>query len=159
MTLYKFVPKGLINNIPVLVQTMVWRHPSDKPLSEPMMVSLVTHINVSLSLNESTNLCHLWNLQLISIPFFTDLHIWHIRDPNQYGQFVQNVYGCYTFCKRIHPLSSYGQMTFWKISVQDGFQMYYFYCHTHHVFMYILTVTVDICVGMVSFTHLKWENY
>ena len=40
----KFVHKGPINNIPVLVQIMAWRRPGDKPLSEPMMVSLLTHI-------------------------------------------------------------------------------------------------------------------
>ena len=33
----KFVPKGSINNIPVLVQIMAWRRTGDKPLSEPMM--------------------------------------------------------------------------------------------------------------------------
>ena len=43
----KFVPKGPINNIPSLVQIMVWRRPGDKPLSEPMMVSLPTHICVT----------------------------------------------------------------------------------------------------------------
>ena len=43
----KFVPKGLINNIPALVQIMAWRRPGDKPLSEPMMVSLLTHICVT----------------------------------------------------------------------------------------------------------------
>ena len=43
----KFVPKGLINNIPALVQIMAWRRSGDKPLSEPMMVSLLTHICVT----------------------------------------------------------------------------------------------------------------
>ena len=43
----KFVPKGPINNIPALVQIMAWRHPGDKPLSEPVMVSLLTHICVT----------------------------------------------------------------------------------------------------------------
>ena len=43
----KFVPKGPINNIPALVQIMVWWRPGDKPLSEPMMVSLLTHICVT----------------------------------------------------------------------------------------------------------------
>ena len=43
----KFVPKGLINNIPALVQKMAWRRPGDKPLSEPMMVRLPTHICVT----------------------------------------------------------------------------------------------------------------
>ena len=42
-----FVPKGPINNIPALVQIMAWRRPGDKPLSEPMMVSLPTHICVT----------------------------------------------------------------------------------------------------------------
>ena len=42
----KCVPKGPINNIPSLVQIMVWRCPGAKPLSEPMMVSLLTHICV-----------------------------------------------------------------------------------------------------------------
>ena len=43
----KFVPKSPINNIPALVQIMAWRRPGDKPLSEPMMVSLPTHIWVT----------------------------------------------------------------------------------------------------------------
>ena len=43
----KFVPKGPINNIPALVQIMAWRRPGDKPLSEPMMVSVTTHICVT----------------------------------------------------------------------------------------------------------------
>ena len=43
----KFVPKGPINNIQALVQIMAWRRPGDKPLSEPMMVSLLTHICVT----------------------------------------------------------------------------------------------------------------
>ena len=42
----KFVPKARINNVPALVQIMAWRRPVDKPLSEPMMVSLLTHICV-----------------------------------------------------------------------------------------------------------------
>ena len=43
----KFVPEGLINNIPALVQIMAWRRSGDKPLSEPMMVNLLTHICVT----------------------------------------------------------------------------------------------------------------
>ena len=43
----KFVPKGPINNIPSLVQIMAWCRPGDKPLSEPMMGSLLTHICVT----------------------------------------------------------------------------------------------------------------
>ena len=43
----KFVLKGPISNIPALIQIMAWRRPGDKPLSEPMMVSLLTHICVT----------------------------------------------------------------------------------------------------------------
>ena len=43
----KFVPNGPINSIPSLVQIMAWRRPGDKPLFEPMMVCLMTHIRVT----------------------------------------------------------------------------------------------------------------
>ena len=43
----KFVPKVSIDNIPALVQIMAWRRTGDKPLSEPMMISLLTHICVA----------------------------------------------------------------------------------------------------------------
>ena len=36
-----------INNIPALVQIMAWRRIGDKPLSEPMMVNLLTHVCVT----------------------------------------------------------------------------------------------------------------
>ena len=42
----KFVPISPIN-IPALVQIIAWRQPGDKPLSEPMMVSLLMHICVT----------------------------------------------------------------------------------------------------------------
>ena len=45
--LLKFVPKGPINSIRALVQIMAWRRSGDKPLFEPMMVSLLTHICVT----------------------------------------------------------------------------------------------------------------
>ena len=43
----KFVHQGQINNIPSLVQIMAWCRPGDKPLSEPMMVSLLMHIGLT----------------------------------------------------------------------------------------------------------------
>ena len=45
----KFVPKGAMTNIPAMVQIMAWRQLGDKPLSEPMMVSLLTKICVTQS--------------------------------------------------------------------------------------------------------------
>ena len=43
----KFVPKGPINTFPALVQIMAWHRAGYKPLSEPMMVSLLTHLCVT----------------------------------------------------------------------------------------------------------------
>ena len=43
----KFVLKGLINNIPALVQMMAWRMVSAKPLLEPMLVRLLMHVCVT----------------------------------------------------------------------------------------------------------------
>ena len=43
----KSVPKIRINNIPALVLIMAWCRPGDRPLFEPMMVSLLTHICVT----------------------------------------------------------------------------------------------------------------
>ena len=40
----KFIPKGQINKIPALAEMMAWRRPGDKPLSEPMFVSLLMHM-------------------------------------------------------------------------------------------------------------------
>ena len=43
----KFVPSGWIDNTPALVQIMAWRRVGAKPSSEPMMISLLTHISVT----------------------------------------------------------------------------------------------------------------
>ena len=43
----QFIPKGPINNIPDLFQIMGWCRSGDKPLSEPMMSSFLTHICVT----------------------------------------------------------------------------------------------------------------
>ena len=44
----KFAPNGAINNIPVLIKIMAWPRPGIKPLSGTIMVSLLTHICVTL---------------------------------------------------------------------------------------------------------------
>ena len=41
-TSLKFAPKGPIDNILTLAHMMVWSRPGDNPLSEPVMVSLLT---------------------------------------------------------------------------------------------------------------------
>ena len=40
------IPECPINNIPALVEIMAWRRPGDKPLSELMMDSLLTHLSL-----------------------------------------------------------------------------------------------------------------
>ena len=42
-----YVPYGPIDYKSALVQIMAWRRPGDKPLSEPMMVRIPTHICVT----------------------------------------------------------------------------------------------------------------
>ena len=46
-TFWNAPTKGPIENIPALVQIMAWRRPGDKPLSEPLMIRLSTHICVT----------------------------------------------------------------------------------------------------------------
>ena len=62
-----FVPKGPVNNIPALVEIMAWRWPGDKPLSEPMMVSLLTYI------------CVTWLIKQIAVVFFINRDV-HVRN-------------------------------------------------------------------------------
>ena len=61
----KFVLKGPINKIPALVQIMAWHQSGDKPLSEPVMDSLLTHICVTRPqwVNPHDDLTH-WGLKL-----------------------------------------------------------------------------------------------
>ena len=42
-----FVPKGSINKIVALLQIMAWRRPSNKPLPEPTMYSLLNNILIT----------------------------------------------------------------------------------------------------------------
>ena len=42
----KFVSEGPINNVPALVQIMAWCRLGDKPLSEPVMITLPRHVFV-----------------------------------------------------------------------------------------------------------------
>ena len=54
---FKFVPKVRNNNIPALAQIMAWRRIGDKPLSEPMMVNLLTYICVTRPQWVNAHLC------------------------------------------------------------------------------------------------------
>ena len=72
----KFVVKGPINSIPALVQIMAGRRPGDKPLPEPMMISLPTYICVDRPqwVNPlRTGSCWMCNQILVSIVAVDDL--------------------------------------------------------------------------------------
>ena len=67
----KFVLKDSINTFRAMVQIMAWRGQSDKPLSEPMMVSLPTHICVTRP-QWVNNRCSIWHKKkMISFVFNT----------------------------------------------------------------------------------------
>ena len=61
-----FVPKCPINNIPALVQIMICCRPGDKPLSEPIMVSLL--MLISITRPHWINVHYISNIHLISFP-------------------------------------------------------------------------------------------
>ena len=85
----KYVFHGLIDSMSALVQIMAWRRSGDKPLSEPMMVSLLTYyMRHSASMNDtqsqqSTNRVRnffeysQW-LSWIRLAFFTVIYRWNL---------------------------------------------------------------------------------
>ena len=68
----KFVPMGPINNIPALVLIMAWHWPGDKPISEPMMVSLLMHICITQPqwLHKRIDHCQTGTLKQYSVASF-----------------------------------------------------------------------------------------
>ena len=58
-----FAPKGPVNNIEAFVQIMAWCRPGDKPLSEPMIMSLLTHVCVHWPqcVNDMCIMCNMCN--------------------------------------------------------------------------------------------------
>ena len=73
----KFVPKGSINNNAALFQIMAWRHPGDKPLSKPMMVSSLTHICFTGPqwVNKHAYIC-IYDTQCFTLTFLFDIKFW-----------------------------------------------------------------------------------
>ena len=77
----KFVARGPINNIPTLVHIMAWHQPGDKPLSEPKMVSLLTHVYVTrpqwvnLSVTDVMTICYLLNANCGLVTSYGDIDL------------------------------------------------------------------------------------
>ena len=90
----RFVSCGQIKNIPVMVQIMAWHLRGNKPLSEPMMVNLLTHICVNICVTRSqwVNL-YCYETQT---PFVSLFAIW-------IGVYVRVAY----VCVRIYSLYAY----------------------------------------------------
>ena len=82
MNFWIFVPRGPINNIPTMVQVMAWPRPGNKPLSEPMMVRLPTHICVTPPQwvngdSPSTVMLLTTNFDMFSFDFSWGPFYWH----------------------------------------------------------------------------------
>ena len=94
----KFVPMVWINNIPTLVQIMAWWRPGDKPLSEPMMVSLLTHVCITRP-------------QWVKLE--ADLEVW--KKYQIWIQFHANNYEiCFSFIKILTNLNKFIKTNFYE---------------------------------------------
>ena len=80
----KLVPKGPINNSLALVQIMAWCRPGNKPLSDPMILSLVTHICVTQSQWVKIGNQNIWRFSQQWLP---GLHtrLWFFSFPDKCG--------------------------------------------------------------------------
>ena len=87
----KFVPKGPINNIPSLVQIMAWRRPGDKPLSESMMDSLLTHICVARPQWVNRNIRLTKHQKFCITVSLWENHLWWVDFPHK-GPVMQKVF-------------------------------------------------------------------
>ena len=74
----KFVSEVWFNNIPALVQIMAWCRPHYKPSSEPMMVSLLTHI------------CIIWHHWVNKLMHWGMKKVWHS---------AENIFECIFLCE------------------------------------------------------------
>ena len=102
----KFVPKGQINNIPALVQIMAWRRPGDKPLSEPMMVSLPTHICVTRpQWVNPWNVLHASYISVQPLRYRQILFLsnWNHRTTVNTYYHLLSLITCWALQKKIHP--------------------------------------------------------
>ena len=96
-----FVPKGPIDNIPALVQIMAWRRSGHRPLSEPMIVSLLTHICVTRPqwVNDNNVIGLLWHFKCKHLTWnHNAMFIGLANNAHQYGMACfANPKQCHTF--------------------------------------------------------------
>ena len=64
---WTFFPRGTIKNKQSLFQVMVWYWTGDKPLSEPMMASLLMHISMPYCKKDVTPLLMHWSYVFLAL--------------------------------------------------------------------------------------------
>ena len=114
---WSLIPVDPINTIPVLVQVMASRRPGDKPLFEPMMLSLQTHIYVARPQWVKLAVILLWWLkESLWYSITTYLHSYQTI-LHQNGQCFPH---CWPFVRKIHrsPVDSpYKETVLWIFNV------------------------------------------
>ena len=130
----KFVRKGSINNIPALVQIMAWRRPGDKPLSEPMMVRLPTHICVTRPQRVNQFFLYM-HVSFCNIPYICNMNV--ICDREAVHQWFQRLKIEYQWSNLVRPpplgLTVYGTFYGWMID----------YCNLRTCVSKYMVVTLD----------------
>ena len=96
----KFVHQGPINDIPALVQIMAWYRPGDKPLSEPIMVRLLTHIYASLGLNELNDFTEVGFAGLSQVIF--GFNVEHVHTDWTYNEWHKYMWALAFYEKKRH---------------------------------------------------------
>ena len=79
-------------NTPALVQITGWRRPGDKPLSEPMMVNLLTHICISLPKRVKEYFISTWHIY-----FWDNFFCYKIFEISTMRVYAISVWYIYTF--------------------------------------------------------------
>ena len=106
----KFVPKGPINNIPALVPIMAWRRSGNKPLSEPMMFSLLVSPcpSVRLSVRPSVRLSVCPSVdRIVSALYLQEYSSDPFHICTSYQATSEGV-------SRVMPISKFKNLKFWR---------------------------------------------
>ena len=146
----KFVPWGPNNNFPSLVQIMAWRRPGDKPLYEPMMVSLLRHIcvtrphwvNIETDVLSSLQFCFKFN-SCVSFCLHTSLPLgshaagnWGVRYPRllhslSLHNWLSVGYG--EHCFKLAGISLF-LIGWWEYRMRDQCILAHVFCRNLHCF-------------------------
>ena len=103
------VPKVRMNNTPALVQILTWRRSGDKPLSEPMMMSLLMHICVTRPHGFNSPQCIPFKCLVLAYMFLGRSHVCSYLDVHRITGMLKSVIKCQgqgqttgLLCKQVH---------------------------------------------------------